>query len=269
MSGPRPIDRLLALMARLRDPRAGCPWDREQTFETIAPYTIEEAYEVADAIETGDVEGLRDELGDLLFQVVFHARIAEERGLFAFDDVASAIADKMERRHPHVFGEALPGSAAALRPDWEAAKARERAERAALEGIAASALDGVGNALPALTRAAKLQGRAARVGFDWPELEGVLAKIEEEVREIRDALAAGEAPSRIREEVGDLLFSCVNLSRRVDAEPEGTLRAANRKFEARFRALEAALTGAGIDIGKAGLAELEAEWSRVKAREKR
>jgi len=267
MSGPRPIDRLLAIMARLRHPTHGCPWDRAQTFGTIAPYTIEEAYEVAEAIETADHGALREELGDLLFQVVFHARLAEEAGLFAFEDVAAAIADKMERRHPHVFGDAPPTSAESLRADWETAKARERAAKAAGTGKPVSVLDGVGTALPALSRAAKIQERAARVGFDWPDVDGVLAKIDEELAEIREAIASGAPSARVREELGDILFSCVNLARRLAAEPEGTLREASRKFEARFRAMETALARSGKALQDASLAELEAEWSRVKRQE--
>ncbi|MFO1189186.1 MAG: nucleoside triphosphate pyrophosphohydrolase [Alphaproteobacteria bacterium] len=268
MSGPRPIDRLLAIMAQLRHPTQGCPWDRAQTFDTIAPYTIEEAYEVAEAIETGDHGALREELGDLLFQVVFHARLAEEAGLFTFEDVAAAIADKMERRHPHVFKGVPPTSAESLRADWETAKARERADKAAKAGRPASVLDGVGTALPALTRAAKIQDRAAQVGFDWPAIDGVLAKIDEELAELRDAIASGATTARVHEELGDILFSCVNLARCLAAEPEGTLREASRKFEARFRAMETALARSGKALKDASLAELEAEWSRVKQQEK-
>lgn len=279
-----PIDRLIAVMARLRHPTRGCPWDLGQTFRTITPYTIEEAYEVAEAIETGDSAAIRDELGDLLFQVVFHARLAEEAGLFSFDDVATAIADKMVRRHPHVFqhphvfepraaGDAASGGGEALRSDvlrsdWEAAKARERAEKAEREGRSPSVLDGIGAALPALSRAAKIQDRAARVGFDWPDVGGVLAKIDEEMAEIREALAAGAPAEKVAEELGDLFFSCVNLARRLGSEPEGTLREATRKFETRFRAIEAALALSGTKVGDASLAELEAEWTRVKEQEK-
>jgi ATP diphosphatase len=283
-----PIDRLIAVMARLRHPTRGCPWDLGQTFRTIAPYTIEEAYEVAEAIETGDSAAIRDELGDLLFQVVFHARLAEEAGLFSFDDVATAIADKMVRRHPHVFesrvfesrvfqpsaaGDAASGGGEAprsdvLRSDWEAAKARERAEKAEREGRSPSVLDGIGAALPALSRAAKVQDRAARVGFDWPDVGGVLAKIDEEMTEIREALAVGAPAEKVAEELGDLLFSCVNLARRLGSEPEGTLRDATRKFETRFHAIEAALALSGTKVGDASLAELEAEWTRVKEQEK-
>ena len=205
----RPIDDLLAIMARLRDPERGCPWDREQDFRSIAPYTIEEAYEVADAIERADMTALKDELGDLLLQVVFHARMAEEAGLFAFDDVAAAIADKMVRRHPHVFGDAVVKTAAEQTSAWEAAKA---GERAAKDAKGAGLLDGVAVALPALTRAVKLSRRAARVGFVWPSVNEVLEKLEEEVAELRAELAAGEI-AKAGEELGDILFVCANFAR--------------------------------------------------------
>jgi MazG family protein len=252
----RPIDRLLAIMARLRDRERGCPWDREQNFATIAPYTIEEAYEVADAIERGDAAALKDELGDLLFQVVFHARMAEEDGIFTFDDVATAIADKMVRRHPHVFGDAEIASAAAQSEAWEAHKAAERA--AIGDG---SVLDGVALAYPALLRAAKVSRRAARTGFDWPEARAVIAKIEEELAEIGAELDHGAGPDRIEDEVGDLLFAAANLARKLDIEPETALRRATAKFERRFRAVErlAAERGTGRDIEA-----LEALWQEVK-----
>src|SRR5438105_7933407 len=203
MTPIRSIDRLLAIMARLRDSAQGCPWDREQDFATIAPYTIEEAYEVADAIERGDMAALKDELGDLLFQVVFHARMAEEAGLFGFDDVAEAIADKMERRHPHVFGDADIASVAAQNEAWEAHKAAEREAK----GEAASVVDGVAIALPALVRAAKISRRAARIGFDWPDADSVIDKIEEELDEIEDAIDDRAPPGALEEEIGDLLFA--------------------------------------------------------------
>ena len=219
-----PIDRLRAIMARLRDPERGCEWDSVQTFATIAPYTIEEAYEVADAIERGDLDELRDELGDLLLQVVFHARMAEETGAFDFDDVADAISAKMERRHPHIFGDASEGG----HHLWEQIKADERGAKGH-----ASALDGVAIGLPALLRAEKLQKRAARTGFDWPDPSGARAKIDEELAEVEAASAEDR-----EEEIGDLLFSVVNWARKLDIDPEAALRAANAKFERRFRAME-------------------------------
>jgi MazG family protein len=252
----RPIDRLLTIMARLRDPERGCPWDREQAFATIAPYTIEEAYEVADAIERGDMAALKDELGDLLFQVVFHARMAEEAGLFAFDDVAEAVSEKMVRRHPHVFGDVEIADAAAQTEAWETHKAKERAAT----GAAASVLDGVALALPALLRAAKISRRAARIGFDWPDAQGVLAKIREEIAEIEAEIATGDA-ERLEDEVGDLLFAAANLARKLDVEPETALRRATAKFERRFRRVErlAAERGVGHDLDA-----LEALWQQVK-----
>jgi len=256
------IARLLDIMARLRDPASGCPWDLEQSFRTIAPYTVEEAYEVAEAAETDDPVALREELGDLLLQVVFHARMAEEQGQFAFADVARAIADKMVRRHPHVFGDARIDSAAAMTAAWEDQKAEERRAKAEASGRPESALDGVGVALPALTRAVKLQRRAARVGFDWPSLPPVIAKIEEEIGELRHEIDAGAAPARILDEVGDLLFAVVNLARWLDADPEQALRSTCRKFERRFRAVEQSTTpGATLD-------EMEAAWQRAKDEER-
>jgi MazG family protein len=248
------IDRLLHLMARLRHPEIGCPWDREQSFATIAPYTIEEAYEVADAIRRGDLDALKDELGDLLFQVVFHARMAEEEGRFAFDDVAQAIVDKMIRRHPHVFS-----GQGGERPSWEALKAEERKA----SGQAKSALDGVAATLPALTRAVKLQDRAARVGFDWSEALQVLDKLEEEIAELRAEILAGER-DKARAELGDLLFACANLARHLDTLPEDALATANEKFERRFRAIEAALAEHGRHAKDATLDELEALWQAAK-----
>jgi MazG family protein len=257
----RPIDRLLAIMARLRDPERGCPWDREQDFATIAPYTIEEAYEVADAIERSDTAALKDELGDLLFQVVFHARMAEEAGFFAFDDVAGAIADKMERRHPHVFGDAEIASVAAQNEAWEAHKAAERQ----VSGGGASVLDGVALALPALLRAAKISRRAARIGFDWPDARAVIPKLAEEIAELEDELDQGVNAAALEEEMGDLLFAAANLARKLDIEPETALRHATAKFERRFRHVEAlaAERGVGRDLDA-----LEALWQEVKAEEK-
>ena len=257
----RPIDRLLAIMARLRDPDRGCPWDREQNFATIAPYTIEEAYEVADAIEREDMTALKDELGDLLLQVVFHARMAEEAGLFAFDDVAQAIADKMERRHPHVFGDAEIASVAAQNEAWEAHKAAEREAK----GEAASVVEGVAIALPALVRAAKISRRAARIGFDWPDADSVIDKIEEELDEIEDAIDGRAPPAALEEEIGDLLFATANLARKLDIEPETALRRATAKFERRFRRVETLAAERGIGRN---LDALEALWQEVKAEEK-
>jgi nucleoside triphosphate diphosphatase len=256
----RPIDRLLAIMARLRDPERGCPWDNEQNFATIAPYTIEEAYEVADAIERQDIAALKDELGDLLFQVVFHARMAEEAGHFAFDDVATAITDKMVRRHPHVFGDAEIASAAAQSDAWEAHKAKERADK----GEAASVIDGVAVALPALLRAAKISRRAAQIGFDWPDAADVIDKIDEELDEIEDAIDDERDAAGIEEEVGDLLFACANLARKLDIEPEKALRRATAKFERRFRRVETLAKERGIG---ADLDALEGLWGEVKAGE--
>jgi nucleoside triphosphate diphosphatase len=252
----RAIDRLLGIMARLRDPERGCPWDREQNFATIAPYTIEEAYEVADAIERRDMAALKDELGDLLLQVVFHARMAEEDGGFAFDDVANAISDKMIRRHPHVFGDAVIATVAAQNEAWEAHKAAER-------GPQESVLDGVALAYPALLRAAKISKRAARIGFDWPDASSVIAKINEEVAEIEAELPAGDR-DRLEDEIGDLLFAAANLARKLDIEPETALRGATAKFERRFREVEvlAAERGVGRDIDV-----LEALWQEVKGKE--
>ena len=248
-------------MARLRDPDRGCPWDREQNFATIAPYTIEEAYEVADAIEREDMRALKDELGDLLLQVVFHARMAEEAGLFAFDDVAEAIADKMERRHPHVFGDAEIASVAAQNEAWEAHKAAERQAG----GGAASVLDGVALALPALLRAAKISRRAARIGFDWPDADSVIDKIEEELDEIEDAIDDRAPPAALEEEIGDLLFATANLARKLEIEPETALRRATAKFERRFRRVETLTAERGIGRN---LDALEALWQEVKAEEK-
>jgi MazG family protein len=258
----RPIERLLAIMARLRDPERGCPWDREQNFATIAPYTIEEAYEVADAIERQNMTALKDELGDLLFQVVFHARMAEEHGLFAFDDVAEAIGDKMERRHPHVFGDAEIASVAAQNEAWEAHKAAEREAK----NEAASVVNGVAIALPALLRAAKISRRAARIGFDWPDAASVIDKIEEELDEIEDAIDDSASPAALEEEIGDLLFAAANLARKLDIEPETALRRATAKFERRFRRVET--LAAERAVGR-NLDALEALWQEIKAQEER
>lgn len=264
---PRPIDRLIAIMARLRDRQSGCPWDVAQTFATIAPYTIEEAYEMADAIERSDMAALKDELGDLLLQVVFHARMAEEAGAFDFDAVANRISDKMIKRHPHVFSEERIGTPEAQTVAWEEQKATERRAAAAAAGKEASALDGVVLGLPALARAGKLQQRAARVGFDWREAADVVPKIVEELAEVRSEMAAGAGAARLRDEVGDLLFACVNLARHLAIDPEQALRHANAKFERRFRRLETMLAAAGRQAAETGIDELEALWRQAKAEE--
>ncbi|NBB17385.1 nucleoside triphosphate pyrophosphohydrolase [Caulobacter sp. SLTY] len=258
----RPIDRLLAVMARLRDPDGGCAWDLEQTFATIAPYTVEEAYEVADAIERGDLRDLKDELGDLLFQVVFHSRMAEEQGAFAFDDVAEAIVDKMLRRHPHVFGDVEVRSAQEQTQAWEVMKASERAAKAKT-GVLADVPAG----LPALTRAVKLTKRAGRVGFDWPSPAEVIAKLHEEVGELQAEIEAGDK-AKMREELGDLLFVVANLARKLDVEPEDALRATNAKFARRFAFIEAELAKDGRTPEQSDLAEMDGLWNAAKAAEK-
>ena len=258
------IERLLWVMARLRDPDGGCPWDLEQDFATIAPYTVEEAYEVADAIARGDLEHLKDELGDLLLQVVYHAQMAKEAGLFDFEQVAAGIADKMIRRHPHVFGAASVADASAQSHAWEAAKAKEREDKA---GAPHRLLDDVPLALPALARAAKLQKRAARVGFDWPQVAQVLDKIEEEIAEIRAELAQADA-DRTSDEIGDLLFAAVNLARHLGIDAETSLRASNAKFERRFGAIEDTLRARGRRLADASLDEMEALWQAAKAAER-
>ncbi len=258
-----PIDRLNAIMARLRAPVGGCPWDVEQTFETIAPYTLEEAYEVADAIERGDMDDLKSELGDLLFQVVFHARMAEEQGLFVFDDVANAIADKLERRHPHVFGdEAAKADGPAQKARWEDIKAAERKARAQ-HGV----LDDVPVGLPALARAAKLTKRAARVGFDWPSTDEVFDKLHEEVAELRAEIAAGDL-DKARGEVGDLLFVVANLARKLGVEPEDALRGSNAKFVRRFGFIEAELAKDGRTPEQSDLSEMDGLWDAAKVAER-
>ena len=255
------IEKLLEIMAILRHPKTGCPWDLQQDFASIAPYTIEEAYEVADAIARGDLAGLKDELGDLLFQVVFHSRMAEERAAFDFEAVASAIVDKMQRRHPHVFGDEQQRRTVMDAAAWESIKAGERAADAGTATV--SALDGVALALPALKRAQKLGNRAARIGFDWLDSPGVRAKIDEEMAELRQAETGGSA-SRIAEEFGDLLFSLVNLARHLDIDAEQALRDANRKFESRFRHMERLVAASGTQVSKLDLEALERHWQRAK-----
>ncbi len=253
---------LLSLMARLRDPLQGCPWDLKQDFHSIAPYTLEEAYEVADAIEREDMADLRDELGDLLFQVVFHARMAQEQGAFDFEDVARGIHDKMVRRHPHVFGD--DASRAAPPPSWEALKAEERRGRRDEDD---SALAHVPATLPGLTRAAKLTRRAARVGFDWPDADGVIAKVREEIAELEEARTSGSQQEQ-EEEFGDLLFACANLGRHLGVDPERALRRANAKFERRFRSMETAVRAGEGELSGTDMAAKEAAWERAKQRER-
>lgn len=265
---PRPIDRLLHIMARLRDPQGGCPWDLEQDFSSIAPYTIEEAYEVADAIDRGDLDALKDELGDLLLQVVFHAQMADERGVFGFDQVATAIADKMERRHPHVFGDAHFADAQEQTLAWEAIK---RAERAAAGDEDTSALAGVARGLPEWQRAVKLQSRAARTGFDWPGPEPVLAKLQEELEEVRAEFERGDVAdnhARLQDEIGDLLFVCANLARHARVDVGAALRHANLKFERRFRAMERMAQADGTPLPTLDLQQQDAYWERAKRLER-
>ena len=257
----RPIDRLLAIMARLRDPERGCPWDREQNFATIAPYTIEEAYEVADAIERGDLEELKDELGDLLFQVVFHARMAEEAGAFAFEDVARAICDKMLRRHPHVFGDQRVAGSEQQSKRWEEIKREERGTADPSAGV----LDDVPVGLPALTRAVKLGKRAATVGFDWPDVAGVRAKVDEELGELDAAAASGDR-DEIAAEMGDLLFSVANWCRHLTLDPETCLRSANARFMRRFRSVESEVAASGRPWSSHDAAALDELWRRAKAK---
>jgi MazG family protein len=261
------MQRLIEIMERLRDPEGGCPWDIEQTFETIVPHTLEEAYEVADAIERGHLEDLRSELGDLLFQVVFHAQMAREQGLFDFHDVVEGIADKLVRRHPHVFGDAEVADAEEQTREWEKLKHAERRQRADQEGRAHSILDDVGLAMPATLRACKLQKRAARVGFDWPEIDGIHDKIAEELEEVKVELEQGGDERRIEAEIGDLLFACVNLARRAGVNPETALRRANDKFTTRFQRVEELLRERGLPVEEAGLEVLDSLWEQAKAEE--
>jgi ATP diphosphatase len=269
------IARLIAIMAKLRTPGEGCPWDLEQDFATIAPYTIEEAYEVADAIARGDLADLKDELGDLLLQVVFHARMAEEAGQFAFPDVVRAITAKLIRRHPHVFGDAgrLPTEAvnalwAEIKAGEKRAKAQERERLGLPPEPPAGVLGGVPVALPGLTRALKLQEKAGTVGFDWNDIGSVLDKIVEEAREIAEARAANKGREALADEVGDLLFAAVNLARHLGVDPEAALRGTNAKFERRFRSIEAALEAKGSNPAEATLDEMDALWNEAKRRER-
>jgi len=256
---------LIETMARLRDPNGGCAWDLKQSFASLAPYAVEEAYEVAEAAEAGDIPALREELGDLLLQVVFHSQLAREEGLFSFAEVAGGINEKLIRRHPHIFGEAAQRDARAQTVAWEAQKAEERAAK---KQAAVGALDGVAATLPALTRAQKLSGRAARVGFDWEKLDDLFAKLDEEVAELQAEIPNGGA-ERIADEMGDLLFVMANLCRKLGLDGETVLRAANAKFTRRFQAVEARLAAEGSSPGQANLAEMEAHWGAVKAAETR
>ncbi len=266
----RNIADLLTIMAALRHKETGCPWDVEQTFETIAPYTVEEAHEVMEAITSGDREDLRDELGDLLLQVVFHARMAEEEGSFDFGGVVEAITRKMIRRHPHVFGERRNWTPAEVKASWLRIKAEEKAERAVRrgetgEGARTSVLDGVSTALPAAQRAVKLQDKAAKVGFDWPDIKQVLDKAEEEIRELKDAVASGK-DTDIAEELGDLLFVLANVARWKNLDADMVLRQANAKFERRFRLVEEMLRERGKTPEESALAEMDALWNEAKKR---
>jgi MazG family protein len=269
MTGER-LEKLLDIMRLLRDRDLGCPWDVEQTFATIAPYTIEEAYEVADAIDREDWQDLKDELGDLLLQVVFHARMAEEQKIFDFADVVEAICTKMVRRHPHVFAVTDVNDAAAQTDAWERHKAAERAERLeqardAGDPVPESVLDGVPKALPALSLAYKLQKRAAQIGFDWPDASGALAKVTEETDELAAEMTNGAEPGRLEDEIGDLLFASVNVARKLRIDPETALRRSSAKFERRFRIVETQANSVSSDLSRASLAELDRLWEDAKA----
>jgi ATP diphosphatase len=261
------IAKLLEIMAALRTPPTGCPWDLEQNFASIAPYTIEEAYEVADAIERGDLADLKEELGDLLLQVVFHARMAEERGAFAFADVVEQIIDKLIRRHPHVFGAERSLSAAEVKALWAKFKTQEKAERQAKQGREAGLLSNVPSALPGLTRAVKLQNKASSVGFDWDDVRLVLAKIREETEEIEAALESND-DAAVKDEIGDLLFAVANLARHVGADPEAAIRRTNEKFERRFSYIERQIARRGATLEGASLPEMDALWDEAKKRGK-
>ena len=258
----RPMDRLVEIMATLRDPNGGCPWDVEQTFATIAPHTIEEAYEVADAIEQNDMDSLKDELGDLLFQSVFHAQMAKELNEFSFDDVVNGVIDKMIRRHPHVFGDQLIKTADEQTASWEDIKATERETK--LGAADDSALAGLTSGLPALIRAEKLQKRAARVGFDWPEVAPIFDKLREETAELQVEIDTEGGEARLTDELGDLLFVCVNLARKLNIDAETALRGANFKFETRFRNMEEALKGIGCGLKGMELDAMEEVWQATK-----
>jgi MazG family protein len=265
---PSSIQRIVNIMAALRDPDTGCPWDLKQDFKSIAPYALEEAYEVVDAIETGDMDQLRDELGDLLLQVVFHARMAEEAESFTFDDVVNAIADKMERRHPHVFGAKAEVTSEQVKQNWEDMKAQERAAKSDTMAAPPSLLDDVPLALPAMTRAVKLQKRAARIGFDWTEPEPIFDKLEEEVNELREAMALKNADA-IEDELGDVLFVVANIARHLKLDPETALRRGNAKFSRRFQQVEQQARAQSTDMSDFSLDDLESFWQRAKAAERK
>ncbi|GLK55269.1 ATP diphosphatase [Methylopila capsulata] len=270
MTPSRDVARLVEIMAALRTPVTGCPWDLEQSFATIAPFTLEEAYEVADAIQRGDLEDLREELGDLLLQVVFHARMAEEQGAFALPDVVEAITAKLVRRHPHVFGDARDLPAEEVKALWAEIKAEEKAERAVRRGEPARApslLDGVTRALPGLTRAVKLQEKAATVGFDWDDVALVVGKVREEADEVAEAVASGDRDA-VEDEIGDLFCAIANLARHMGVDPETAVRRSNAKFERRFRAIEAGLRARGKTPADSDLDEMDAIWNEAKAAER-
>ncbi len=263
----RDIKPLLQIMASLRDPDSGCPWDIKQDFSTIAPYTIEEAYEVADAIQRDNMEELRDELGDLLLQVVFHARMAEEAGHFVFGDVVDAICDKMTRRHPHVFGDETITNSDAQTHAWEKHKERERSQKIQ-HSEPRNILDDIARGLPPLKRAEKLQRRAARVGFDWPDIKGVVEKLEEEIYELKTVVQNAQDTQRIQDELGDLLFTCVNLARHTGIDPETALAGANSRFEQRFTLIEQVLSQQGKHLENVSLKEMNALWDEIKRKER-
>lgn len=263
------IEKLIGIMATLRDPERGCPWDLEQGFDTIVPHTLEEAYEVAETIETGDMGALCGELGDLLFQVVFYARLAEEKGLFDFSQVVEEISDKLVRRHPHVFGDETVADAEAQTLAWEAQKADERAERSTNKSV--SVLSGVAMSLPALTRSVKLQKRAARVGFDWPEITPIFDKVREELDEVYEEMqkdiSVAANKRRLEEEMGDLIFACTNLARYADINPESALRRCNRKFEKRFAHMEMLVAQKGLSLEALDLGTWDQLWEQAKSEE--
>ena len=262
------IQRLIDIMARLRDPQTGCPWDLKQTFATVAPYTLEETYELVEAIEHNDTAHIAEELGDVLFQIVFHAQMGREAGLFDLDSIAGAVADKMIERHPHVFSTRDANNAEAVAANWEADKEAKRKAKAVAEGRSLSVLDGVSTALPAATRAVKLQNRAARVGFDWTDARDIIAKVREEIGELEHEINSHSPHDALEDELGDVLFAVTNLARRLDVDPEKALRRTNAKFDRRFRAIETRLAAQGRDITTATLDEMEKIWNEIKAAEK-
>ena len=263
------IEKLIDIMRALRDPKSGCPWDLEQDFQSLIPYTLEEAYEVADAIERNNLNDIKSELGDLLFQIIFYSQLAEEQQAFCFDDIAKGISEKLIRRHPHVFADAKVKNAAAQTEEWEKIKQNERKEKAKKNSISQSHLDDVSRTLPSLMRAEKLQKRAAREGFDWPMINGVIAKVYEELDEVQQELAAEvQEKEKLEDEMGDLFFSCINLSRHAGVDAEQCLRKANLKFERRFKELEKIAENKGLHVNEMNTDELEKLWIEVKKREK-